>query len=140
MATQGLTIGRLAEASAVNLETIRYYERIGLMPEPARSTGGYRQYDDGHRRRLTFIRRARALGFSVADIRSLLELAQPERRDCEEVRVIAAAQLDEVRAKLSDLRRLEKILADALSRCGDEDVAASCRVLEMLEAPEGGPP
>lgn len=140
MATQGLTIGRLAEASAVNLETIRYYERIGLMPEPARSTGGYRQYDDGHRRRLTFIRRARALGFGVADIRSLLELAQPERRDCEEVRVIAAAQLDEVRAKLSDLRRLEKILADALSRCGDEDVAASCRVLEMLEAPEGGPP
>ena len=72
-----LTIGRLADGAGVNLETIRYYERIGLMPKPGRTEGGHRNYASAHVRRLTFIRRARELGFAIEDIRALLDLAEP---------------------------------------------------------------
>jgi DNA-binding transcriptional MerR regulator len=86
MAMQALTNGRLAEAAGVNLETVRYYERIGLMPSPDRTTGGHRAYEPEHVRRLTFIRRVRDLGFGIGDIRALLALAEPEllRRGLEE--------------------------------------------------------
>jgi len=129
-----LTIGRLATASGVNLETIRYYERIGLMPEPDRSGGGHRLYGDGHRRRLTFIRRARELGFGVGAIRALLDLAEPQRRSCEEVRAIAVAHLADIRAKITDLVRLEAVLAETISRCVGNGSAPSCPLLETLEA------
>lgn len=131
---RGLTIGRLATLSGVNLETIRYYERIGLMPEPDRTEGGHRLYEADHRRRLTFIRRARELGFSIDEIRALLDLARPQRRSCEEVRAITAAHLDDVRAKIADLVRLEAVLAETVSRCADDGAAPSCPVLEVLEA------
>jgi len=132
---RGLTIGRLAAVSGVNLETIRYYERIGIMPAPARTVGGHRLYDDNHRRRLTFIRRSRELGFGIGEIRALLDLAAPQRRSCEEVRVLAAAHLADVRAKLADLARLEALLADTVGRCERRRSAPSCPVLDMLEAP-----
>src|SRR5579871_710058 len=105
-----LTIGRLAASSGVNLETIRYYERIGLMPAPGRSEGGHRLYEDAERRRLAFIRRSRELGFSIEEIRALIDLATSSR-SCEAVRPIAAAHLADVRAKLADLKRLEAVLA-----------------------------
>jgi MerR family mercuric resistance operon transcriptional regulator len=130
-----LTIGRLAARSGVNLETIRYYERIGLMPEPGRTVGGHRLYDDEHRARLGFIRRARELGFGIGEIRALLGLAEPQRRSCEEVRVIAAAHLTDVRAKIGDLGRLEAVLAETVGRCQGRGAAPSCPVLEMLESP-----
>lgn len=132
----GLSIGKLAALSAVNLETIRYYERIGLMPEPDRTEGGHRVYDDGHRRRLSFVRRARELGFSIEAIRALLDLAQPQRRSCEDVRVIADAHLQDVRAKIADLLRLEAVLADTVSRCAADGSAPLCPVLEVLERPD----
>ena len=132
---QGLTIGRLARQSGVNLETIRYYERIGLMPEPGRTEGGHRLYEEPHRRRLTFIRRARELGFTIEAIRALLDLAEPRRRSCDEVRGIAAAHLDDVRAKIADLARLEAILADTVGRCEGGASTPSCPVLDLLEAP-----
>jgi len=132
---QGLTIGQLAALSRVNLETIRYYERIGLMPEPRRTEGGHRLYEEAHRRRLTFIRRARELGFGIEEIRALLDLAEPERRSCDDVREIAAAHLVDVRAKIADLQRLEAVLAETISRCAVHAAAPACPVLEILEAP-----
>ncbi|PPD43676.1 MAG: MerR family transcriptional regulator [Methylocystis sp.] len=130
-----LTIGRLAAAAGVNLETVRYYERIGLMPPPARTASGHRAYEAVHIRRLAFIRRARELGFSIEQIRTLLALADPTRATCAEVREIAQAHLDEVRAKLADLTRLERILGATVARCSG-DLAPSCPVLDMLGTTE----
>jgi MerR family transcriptional regulator, mercuric resistance operon regulatory protein len=132
---QPLTIGRLAAATGVNLETVRYYERIELMPPPARTASGHRAYEQAHVRRLAFIRRARELGFTIADIRTLLALAAPSRVSCAEVREIARTHLNEVRAKLVDLARLEDILAATIAQCSG-DPAPSCPVLDMLEGQE----
>jgi MerR family mercuric resistance operon transcriptional regulator len=129
----GLSIGRLAALSGVNLETVRYYERIGLMPEPDRTGGGHRIYSETHRQRLAFIRRGRELGFSIEDIRVLLALAEPGHRSCQEVQAIAVAHLDDVRAKIADLMKLEGILANTVSRCAKSAEIPSCAVLEMLE-------
>src|SRR5258708_3243253 len=128
-----LTIGKLAARSCVNLETIRYYERIGLMPEPNRTEGGHRLYEEAHQQRLSFIRRGRELGFGIDDIRTLLDLAEPGHRSCADVQPIAAAHLTSVRTKIADLARLAGILADTVSRWEGE-AAPSCAVLEMLEA------
>jgi MerR family mercuric resistance operon transcriptional regulator len=130
--TRNLSIGALARASGVNLETIRYYERIGLMPAPARTEGGHRLYEAEHRKRLEFIRRGRELGFGIEDIRALLDLAETSDQPCEAVRAIAAEHLANVRAKLADLTRLERILAQTVSQCGTA-AAPECAVLEMLE-------
>jgi MerR family mercuric resistance operon transcriptional regulator len=126
-----LTIAALAKASRVHLETVRYYERIGLMPKPARTAGGYRSYGEEHVRRLSFIRRAREMGFAIREIKELLALAEPGRASCAEVQTLATAHLDGVRAKIADLRKLEAILASALERCLGEPSPA-CPVLDML--------
>lgn len=128
----GLTIGSLARATGVNLETIRYYERIGLMPAPARTSSGHRSYGEEHAQRLAFIRRGRELGFTIDDIRALLALAVPGVVSCAEVRELAAAHLQAVRAKLADLARLEAILADTVVRCSGTP-APACPVLDMLD-------
>ena len=130
---RGLTIGKLAAAAGVNFETVRYYERIKLMPPPARTESGHRSYDKEHALRLTFIRRARELGFSIEEIRVLLTLASPEQVSCTEVQKIAEAHLTDVRAKLADLSKLESILADTVARCTG-DPSPSCPVLDMLDA------
>jgi MerR family mercuric resistance operon transcriptional regulator len=126
-----LTIGRLAAKTGVNLETIRYYERIGLMPRPALTKGGHRSYTEVHARRLAFIRRARELGFSLDEIRALLVLAEPGHASCAEVRPIAQAHLDSVRSKLADLGKLETILAETVNRCTGAPTP-HCPVLDML--------
>jgi len=128
-----LTIGRLAEETRVNLETIRYYERIGLMPSPRRTEGGHRDYDPAHARQLAFIRRGRELGFSIDEIRALLALASTERGSCAEVREIATSHLLEVRAKLAHLRKLENILAETVAKCSG-DSSPHCPVLDVLDA------
>ena len=130
----GHTIGRLASLTGVNLETIRYYERIGLMPEPGRTEGGHRVYDDDHCRRLTFIRRGRELGFGIEEIRALLALAEPHRRSCEEGRKLASDHLESVRAKIADLVRLEAILAATVQQCDGQGAAPACAVLDLLES------
>ncbi len=129
---RGLTIGKLAAAAGVNLETIRYYERIKLLPAPPRTAGGHRSYGQEHARRLMFIRRARELGFSVEEIRALLALAGPGPAPCAKVRRIATAHLASVHAKLADLARLEAVLAATIARCSDER-NLTCPVLEMLD-------
>ncbi|HXQ16627.1 MAG TPA: helix-turn-helix domain-containing protein [Caulobacteraceae bacterium] len=131
MARRTLTIGRLATAAGVNLETVRYYERVGLMPPPDRTVGGHRSYAPEHRSRLAFIRRARELGFSLDDIRRLLALAEPGRQSCSEVKTIAAEHLLDVQAKITDLTKLAAALADAVRKCGEGDVP-DCPVIEVL--------
>jgi MerR family transcriptional regulator, mercuric resistance operon regulatory protein len=126
------SIGGLARATGVNLETIRYYERIGLMAEPGRTGGGHRVYGEAHLRRLAFIRRARELGFGLGDIRALLGLSEDSAAPCEAVQAIAAEHLTTVRAKIADLLKLQTILEGAVSRCGRQP-APNCAVLEMLD-------
>jgi MerR family transcriptional regulator, mercuric resistance operon regulatory protein len=129
-----LTIGTLAKASGVHLETVRYYERIGLMPKPSRTASNYRSFGPEHVERLSFIRRAREIGFSIREIRELLALAEPGRASCAEVQTLTTVHLGEVRAKIADLRKLETILAGALERCLGES-APACPVLDMLASP-----
>lgn len=132
---RGLTIGRLAARAGVNLETIRYYEKIGLMPAPGRTDGGHRLYEPDHARRLAFIRRGRELGFGIEDIRTLLGLAEPQRRSCDEVRAIASGHLQDVRTRIADLTRLEDLLAQTVDQCLAEGTGPACPVLNLLEEP-----
>ncbi|MGH6863837.1 MAG: MerR family transcriptional regulator [Methylocella sp.] len=129
-----LTIARLAKASGVHLETVRYYERIGLMPKPSRTASNYRSFGPEHVERLSFVRRAREIGFSIGEIKELLVLAETGRAPCAEVQTLTAVRLDEIRAKIADLRKLESILAGALERCLMEP-APACPVLDMLASP-----
>ena len=130
-----LPIGELSRRTRVNIETVRYYEKIGLMPSPARSEGGHRLYGNGHLLRLNFVRRARDLGFTLNEIRNLLDLAEKRDRPCAEARVVAAAHLGDVRAKLAALRRMEKVLVEMVARCAEGDTP-DCPILEALL--EGG--
>ncbi len=115
--TARIAIGRLSKDTGTNVETIRYYERVGLLPVPARSIGGYRLYGDSQLKRLNFVRRARSLGFSIMQVRTLLRLADERKRPCAEVRKVAEAHLTDVRAKIADLRRMEGVLRATLRQC-----------------------
>ena len=129
-----LTIGTLAKASGVHLETVRYYERIGLMPKPSRTASNYRSFGPEHVERLSFIPRAREIGFSIGEIKELLALSELGRASCAEVQTLTAVHLGKVRAKIADLRKLETILAGALERCL-AGPAPACPVLDMLASP-----
>lgn len=132
----GNTIKRakLAALSGCNLETIRYYEKIGLLTEPARDSNGYRMYEDMHVRRLRFILRGRELGFSIEDIRGLLGLVDGGTQTCSEVKARTETHLSDVRSKIADLRKIEMILAKTASLCSGNDVP-ECPVLDFLESP-----
>ncbi|MDE4915990.1 helix-turn-helix domain-containing protein [Methylobacterium sp. 092160098-2] len=130
---EGMPIGTLSERSGVNIETIRYYERIKLFPCPPRTAGNQRVYDEAHQRRLTFIRRARELGFTIEDIRSLLALVDRHTATCGEVQSAAARQLVAVRTKIMDLRRLERALADMTASCPG-GTTPECPILDTLFA------
>jgi MerR family mercuric resistance operon transcriptional regulator len=131
-----LAIGTFSKRTGCNIETIRYYERVGLLPAPARSSGGYRLYGTGHLKRLAFVRRARALGFSIAEVRTLLKLADERKRPCADVRVVAAAHLEDVRAKIADLRTMERVLRATVARCA-EGTGTDCPLIEALDQGEG---
>jgi MerR family mercuric resistance operon transcriptional regulator len=121
----------LARRTGCNLETIRYYEKIGMMPEPPRTEAGYRVYDDRHVEGLRFILRARELGFSLDDIRGLLALVDRGTQTCAEVKDRTERHLADVREKIADLRRIERVLADTAAQCSGEEVP-DCPVLEAL--------
>jgi Cu(I)-responsive transcriptional regulator len=129
-----MNIGELARAAETKAETIRYYERIGLMPKPARTAGNYRDYSATHVSRLTFTRRARDLGFSIEEIRALLDLADHKEQSCEAVDAIAREHLADVKRKLADLSALRRELETMIGQCRHGTVA-ECRILEAL-APE----
>ena len=126
-----LSIGDLARATGSKVETIRYYERIGLLPAPARTAGGQRAYAPEHLRRLAFVRRARDLGFGLDQARALLDLAQQPERDCTAVDADARVRLAEVDLKLADLAALRGEHADLVDGYGHSQVA-ECRIMEAL--------
>ena len=127
-----LSIGALSKRSGVNIETIRYYERVKLLSPPPRTASGRRVYDSTDLRILVFIRRSRELGFSLVEIRELLRLGGPEKASCREVREIAAHHLEGIRSKLDDLKKLERLLATTVSRCSGT-MAPDCPVLDILD-------
>jgi MerR family mercuric resistance operon transcriptional regulator len=117
-AQAGIGIGELARRTQCNIETIRYYERIGLLPQPRRGAGRYRRYDADDVGRLKFIRRARQLGFTLDEVRTLMALAATKSGDVRsEARRLAAAQLGQVRAKIADLQAMERTLVEAIRAC-----------------------
>ena len=128
---QKLTIGMLSKQSAVKVETIRYYERSGLLPIPIRSVSGYRHYDGEDVKRLRFIRRGRSLGFGLEEIHSLLQLADQPQQPCHEADQLVQAHLAEVDAKIRDLQAIRSVL-EQLAGCQSQ-TAAHCRLLEALE-------
>lgn len=128
-----LTIGDLAKRTNTRVETIRYYERIGLFPAPARTAGNYRSYNEEHLGRLSFIRRARNLGFPLDQVRELLGLADERDRSCDAVDVIARQHLAEVERKITALTALRDELVDVIGRCRQGTVA-ECRIIETLAA------
>jgi Cu(I)-responsive transcriptional regulator len=126
-----LAIGTLAKRTGTKVQTIRYYEQIGLLPEPGRTEGGQRRYGDTDLDRLAFIRHARQLGFTLEAIRELLDLSDNPSRSCAEVDVIAHRQLKEVEARIARLEALRTELKRMLRECSRNTVS-DCRVLEVL--------
>src|SRR6266542_3763555 len=133
-----VAIGRLAKHTGTNIETIRFYEKIGLLPAPGRSSGGYRLYERDHFKRLNFVRRARALGFSIDEVRTLLRLADERKRPCAEARVVAEAHLADVRAKIADLRAMERVLSETVAQCADGK-RSDCPLIEALYRRDASP-
>ncbi|HEY8610938.1 MAG TPA: helix-turn-helix domain-containing protein [Roseomonas sp.] len=132
---KSLNIGALAKATGTKVETIRWYEAVGLLPAPARSAGNYRLYGEAHLGRLSFIRRARDLGFSLEQIRALLDLAEDRDRSCEAVDGIAREHLGEVDRKIADLQALRRELDSLIGQCRHGNVS-ECRIIEALAPPK----
>jgi MerR family mercuric resistance operon transcriptional regulator len=129
-----LSIGELSRRTGVNIETIRYYERIAMLPAPSRTASGRRVYGPAETRSLTFIRRSRELGFTLDEIRALLALsADTGKNTCAEVRQLAASHLADVRATIADLRAMASALSDAVRRC-DAGELPGCPLIDALSA------
>ncbi len=126
-----LTIGTLAQRTGTKVQTVRYYEQIGLMPDPGRTEGGQRRYGDADLDRLSFIRHARQLGFTLAAIRELLGLSDHPNRPCHEADAIARRQLKQVEQRLARLEALRAELKRMVQDCAGGRTA-DCRVLEVL--------
>ena len=126
------TIGQLARNAGVNVETIRYYERRGLIRRPLKPANGYRRYGRDVLARLQFIRRAKTLGFTLDEIANLLALSQG---DCIEIRTLAEQKLGSVRAKISDLERLASVLDELVRQCDERVDNANCPIIETLADP-----
>lgn len=128
-----LTIGRVAAAAGVNVQTIRYYERRGLLPSPSRTPAGYRQYSGDAIDRLRFIRHAQELGFPLADVQELLALQVRRNVACTPVEKAVRRQIDRVQSKILSLRRIEQTLQQLASACATRRPTTSCPILEALE-------
>ena len=131
-----LSSGALARAAGVNIETIRYYENIGLMLEPFRAGNGYRVYDETGLKRLSFIRRCRELGFSLDEVRGLLGLVDGGDYTCAEVRDLSIVRLGDVRQKIRDLRKMERTLKEMVSQC-DGGLVPECPIVDRLYTSSG---
>ena len=129
--SQKLSIGKLSEQTGVHIETIRYYEKIDLLPKPCRSAGGHRIYSHEQKKRLHFINRCRKLGFTLDQVRSLLTLVGGGDYTCREVQTITSSHLDDVRKKIADLKNLEQALADMQVQC-TSNLTPACPVIEVL--------
>jgi Cu(I)-responsive transcriptional regulator len=126
-----LTIGEMGKATNTKIETIRYYEKIGLLPKPARTSSNYRDYGQAELGRLSFIRRSRVLGFSLDKVRALLGLSDEKSCNCAGIDRIASQHLLEVDRKIADLRALRRELKAVIDSC-DGGTVAECRIIEAL--------
>ena len=133
MNTTQFSIGQLARQVNCKVETVHYYEKSGLMPEPPRTEGGHRIYALSHIKRLNFIRRCRELGFSIKQIRELLKFIDEPGHYCGEVKAMAMLQAREVQQKIDDLHRLKLALNEMVSRCkGSDDSIDDCPIIDAL--------
>jgi len=123
--------GKLAEISNVNLETIRYYENIGLLFEPNRSPAGHRLYSDDDLKRLTFVKRCRELGFTLDEVRNLLDLVDNKSYSCDQVRELTLEHLTDVNAKIRDMKKISKSLSEMAKQC-DGAKTPACHVIDVL--------
>lgn len=124
------TIGQLAKTAGVNVETIRYYERRGLIRQPPKPAEGYRTYPNATLARILFIKRAQELGFTLEEINNLLSLGESH---CSEVQVLAEAKLASVREKINDLHRLQQVLEELVTQCRTNPDNAACPIVESLQ-------
>ena len=130
---ESLTIGHLAKEAGVNLETVRYYERRGLLPKPPRSPSGYRLYPTGAAKRLRFIQRAKELGFSLRETKELLSLRGSPRTSRAEIRQRPEAKITDIQAKIQSLQSIEKTLRKLTRACGGCGPVSECPILESLD-------
>ena len=126
-----LLIGEISRRTGVNIETIRYYERIEVMPRPKRSEGGHRLYNESQLNRLAFIKRSRELGFTLKEVRALLTLIDSGKMTCSEVHALTIEHLKQVKSKIDDLRKLEHALKNLAAQCSLGDVS-DCPIVETL--------
>jgi len=134
----GMTRGEVAEKADVNPETLRYYERKELIPKPPRSDGGFRLYDESYVDRLRFIQRAKDLGFTLAEIKELLNLRIDGEATCRDVRAQAEDKINEVGAKIQDLKRIRDALTTLAEACRDQvGPTSACPILDALEDRSG---
>ena len=134
---QSLTIGEVAKAAEVAIETVRFYEREGLVAEPPRRQSGYRQYPMDTVRRLRFIRRAKGLGFTLKEIGELLDLRVDPERNCADVRTLAKAKMADIEAKMLDLARIQAALTELVRSCRGKGPTSACPILDTLDEQEG---
>lgn len=134
MKEESCTIGKVARVTGVGIETIRFYEREGLIPEPPRRNSGYRQYPPATIDRVCFIKKAKGLGFTLAEIKGLLSLRVGSKTTCADVRRKAMQKIKEVDAKISDLKRIRKALNQLTNQCRGKGQIGECPILENLES------
>ncbi|MCA1600069.1 MAG: heavy metal-responsive transcriptional regulator [Acidobacteria bacterium] len=132
-----LNIGELAKRGRVNLETVRYYEREGLLPKPPRSPAGYRVFPPDAVRRIRFIKRSQELGFSLKEIKELLALRVAPHTTSADVRKRAEAKIEDIEEKVKSLRAMKKALARLTATCGGKGSASDCPILESLDSERG---
>lgn len=128
-----MTIGEVARSVGIGVETIRFYERKGLIHEPPRRTSGYRQYEAGAVRRLRFIRRAKELGFTLAEIKGLLDLRAGPETHCEDIRLELEAKVVDIEKRIADLHHMKRALRDFSRTCESSDPLGECPILIALE-------
>ncbi len=126
-----VTIGALSKQTGCHIETVRYYERIGVLLKPPRTEGGFRLYGREQIKRLMFVRRSRELGFSLGEIRTLLKLVDGKQYTCREVKALMEEHLGDIKKKISDLKRLQKTLADISSQC-EGGMVPECPIIDAL--------
>ena len=129
----GLTVSKLARLANVSVPTLRFYERASLLPKPARSAANYRVYSEDAVGRIRFIRRAQQLGFTLGEIKEILNLRVSGDRSCAEVRELAEAKIAEIEARIRSLRKMGKALAALAVECGSEQSKKTCPILAHLE-------
>ena len=133
MKTKHFTIGKLAKKTKCKVETVHYYEKIGLMPKPPRTEGGHRIYDLSHARRLNFIRRSRELGFKIEQIKELLKFIDEPNHYCGEIKAMAMLQARDVQKRIDDLERLKLALSDMVNQCkGGGYSIDNCPIIDAL--------